>query len=407
MRVTPFSGAFPGIEIHANIIDNILQGDFIERPDWLVVFDLLTILLLGIFLSILIPKIRPAFTALITIALIGFYIIANNYIFNNYNVWLTEVYPIFTIILVSGGVTVFQFMTEEKEKRKIGKAFSHYVSPSLVNEILKDPKKLVLGGEEKRLTVLFSDIRGFTTVSETLKPQVLVKLMNDYLTPMTDIVLKNGGTIDKYMGDAIMAFWGAPVWQEDHQIRACRTAVEMLKKLHELQIVWGKEGIPKLEIGVGISTGKVTVGNMGSSTRFDYTVIGDTVNLGSRLEGLNKEYGTYIILPKYTYEDVKGDFVMRQLDWVKVKGKTKPIKIYELMGDKDSENGLREASEIFEAGLNSYMERDWDRAESSFQDVLKLRKDDAPSKVFIHRVEMLRKTELPPDWDGVFVMTKK
>ena len=407
MRVTPFSGAFPGIEIHANIIDNILQGDFIERPDWIVVFDLLTILLLGIFLSILIPKIRPVFTALITVSLIVFYIVANNYIFNNYNIWLTEVYPIFTIILVSGGVTVFQFMTEEKEKRKIGKAFSHYVSPSLVNEILKDPKKLVLGGEEKRLTVLFSDIRGFTTVSETLKPQVLVKLMNDYLTPMTDIVLKNGGTIDKYMGDAIMAFWGAPIWQEDHQIRACRTALEMLKKLHELQIVWGKAEIPKLEIGVGISTGKVTVGNMGSSTRFDYTVIGDTVNLGSRLEGLNKEYGTYIILPKYTYEDVKGDFVMRQLDWVKVKGKNKPIKIYELMGDKGSENGLREASEIFEAGLNSYMERDWDRAERCFQDVLKLRNDDAPSKVFINRVEMLRKTELSPDWDGVFVMTKK
>jgi len=407
MRVIPYEGTFPGVEIHANIIDNILQGDFIHRPEWILVFDLLAILLLGISLSVLIPRIRSVYAAMLTISLIVFYIITNNYIFNKWNMWLTEVYPIFTIIFVSGGVTIFQFMTEEREKRKIGMAFSHYVSPSLMNEILKDPKKLVLGGEEKRLTVLFSDIRGFTTISEGLKPQVLVKLINDYLTPMTDIILKNGGTIDKYMGDAIMAFWGAPVWQEDHHIRACRTALEMLKKLGELQAVWEKSGIPKLEIGVGISTGKVTVGNMGSTTRFDYTVMGDTVNLGSRLEGLNKEYGTYIIAPKYTYEDVKTGFIFRQLDWVKVKGKERPIKIYELMGEKNDGSKLKEISEMFESGLKSYMERDWDKAKGYFHNVLKVRDDDEPSKVFLSRVDMLRKTELPPDWDGVFIMTKK
>ncbi len=407
MRVMPYEGTFPGVEIHANIIDNILQGDFIHRPEWILVFDLLAILLLGISLSVLIPRIRSVYAAILTISLIVFYIIANNYIFNEWNMWLTEVYPIFTIILTSGGVTIFQFMTEEREKRKIGKAFSHYVSPSLMNEILKDPKKLVLGGEEKRLTVLFSDIRGFTTVSEGLKPQVLVKLINDYLTPMTDIILKNGGTIDKYMGDAIMSFWGAPVWQEDHHIRACRTALEMLKKLGELQAIWEKSGIPKLEIGIGLSTGKVTVGNMGSTTRFDYTVMGDTVNLGSRLEGLNKEYGTYAIVPKYTYEDVKTEFIFRQLDWVKVKGKDRPIKIYELMGEKNDGGGLKEVAEMFEAGLKSYMEREWDEAEGHLQSVLKLRPDDRPSRVFLLRIEMLRKTELPLDWDGVFVMTKK
>lgn len=407
MRVTPFGGTFPGIEIHANIIDNIIQGDFIHRPDWIVVFDILAILLLGAFLSIVIPKIRPVYTAMFTLTLIGFYIIANNYIFNNWNIWLTEIYPIFTILIVSTGVTTFQFMTEEREKRKIGKAFSHYVSPSLVNEIIKDPKKLVLGGEEKRLSVLFSDIRGFTTISEGLKPQVLVKLMNDYLTPMTDIVLNNGGTIDKYMGDAIMAFWGAPIWQEDHQIRACRTALEMLKKLSELQTVWEKEGIPKLDIGVGISTGRVTVGNMGSSTRFDYTVIGDTVNLGSRLEGLNKEYGTHIILPKYTYEDVKAEFISRELDMVKVKGKDIPIKIYELMGEKTDSDNLKKAADMFEAGLKLYREKKWEEAEGYFYDVMRFKPDDGPSKVFLSRIETLREEDLPPDWDGVFVMKKK
>ena len=407
MRITPFGVSFPGIEIHANVIDNILSQDFIQRPDWIVIFDLSILLLNGIILSFVIPRIRPLYTGMAVIAFSGIYIFMNNYIFNNLNIWLTEVYPIFTIIFVSGSVTVFQFMTEEREKRKIGKAFSHYVSPSLVNEILKDPKKLVLGGEEKRLTCLFSDIRGFTTVSETLKPDALVKLINDYLTPMTDIVLKNDGTIDKYMGYAIMAFWGAPVWQEDHHVRACRTALEMMKKLDELQVVWQKAGIPKLAIGVGISTGRVTVGNMGSSTRFDYTIMGDTVNLGSRLEGLNKEYGTYIIVPKYTYEDVKAEFIFRQIDMVKVKGKDRPIKIYELMGDKNDENNLRETIELFESGLKSYMERDWDRAEGYFHDVLKIRPDDGPSSVFISRVEELRKAELPPDWDGVYVMTKK
>ncbi|MBI5892491.1 MAG: adenylate/guanylate cyclase domain-containing protein [Deltaproteobacteria bacterium] len=407
MRVIPFAGTFPGIEIHANIIDNIIQGDFLHRPDWIVVFDILAILLLGAFLSIVIPKIRPVYTAMLTLTLIGFYMIANNYIFNNWNIWLTEIYPIFTILIVSSGVTTFQFMTEEREKRKIGKAFSHYVSPSLVNEIIKDPKKLVLGGEEKRLSVLFSDIRGFTTISEGLKPQVLVKLMNDYLTPMTDIVLNNGGTIDKYMGDAIMAFWGAPIWQEDHQIRACRTALEMLKKLSELQTIWEKQGIPKLDIGVGISTGKVTVGNMGSSTRFDYTVIGDTVNLGSRLEGLNKEYGTHIILPKYTYADVKEEFILRELDMVRVKGKEIPIKIYELMGEMTDSDNLKKAADMFETGLKLYREKKWEEAEGYFYDVMRFKPDDAPSKVFLSRIETLREQDLPSDWDGVFVMTKK
>ena len=181
----------------------------------------------------------------------------------------------------------------------------------------------------------------------------------------------------------------------------------MLKKLTELQVVWQKAGIPKLEIGIGLSTGKVTVGNMGSTTRFDYTVMSDTVNLVSRLEGLNKEYGTYIIVPKYTYEDVKTEFIFRQLDWVKVKGKDRPIKIYELMGEKNDGSGLKEISEMFESGLKFYMERDWGKAKGYFHNVLKVKDDDEPSKVFLSRVDMLRKTELPPDWDGVFVMTKK
>lgn len=407
LRVVPLAGTFPGVEIHANIIDNILQGDFIHRPDWVAIFDVLTVILLGILLSIVIPRTRAVSSALLTVALIVVYIVLNDYIFNYWRVWLTEVYPIFTIILTSGSVIVFQFMTEEREKRKIGKAFSHYVAPVLVTEIMKDPNKLVLGGEEKRLTVLFSDIRDFTSLSENLKPQVLVKLMNDYLTPMTDIVLKNGGTVDKYMGDAIMAFWGAPVWQEEHAVKACRAALEMLKKLDELRVVWERAGIPNLDVGIGLSTGKLTVGNMGSNTRFAYTVMGDSVNLGSRIEGLNKEYGTHIIVPKFTYEDVKEQFVLRQLDVIKVKGKDIAVSIYELMGDAADGKVFKEIAGLFESGLGSYMRKDWDKAEEYFHEVLKFRPNDGPSNVFLSRIKLLRETGVPHDWDGVFVMTKK
>jgi adenylate cyclase len=300
VRVTPFSGTFPGVEIHANIIDNILRNDPIGRPDWVTAVDVIAILLCGIGLSLAISRIRPLFGTLVTIGMIVLYALASEYVFVHAKIWLTSIYPGMTMVFVFFGVTTFRYMTEEKKKREIKEAFSHYVAPSLVNNILLDPTKLVLGGEERRLSVLFSDIRGFTTISEALKPQELVKLMNDYLTPMTDVILANDGTVDKYMGDAIMAFWGAPVWQEDHQVRACRAALAMMDKLKELQVGWEQRGIPRIDIGIGISTGKLTVGNMGSATRFDYTVMGDSVNLGSRLEGLNKEYGTHIIVPKYT-----------------------------------------------------------------------------------------------------------
>ena len=406
VRVIPFSGTFPGVEIHANIIDNLLRNDPISRPDWVTVVDVAAILLCGIGLTIAISRIRAILGTLVTIGLIILYGALNEYVFVTWKIWLTAIYPGMTMVFVFFGVTTYRFMTEEKKKREIKEAFSHYVAPSLVNNILQDPTKLVLGGEERRLTVLFSDIRGFTTISESLSPQALVKLMNDYLTPMTDVILAHNGTVDKYMGDAIMAFWGAPVWQEDHQVRACRAALAMMDKLKQLRAEWEKRGIPRIDIGIGISTGNLTVGNMGSTTRFDYTVMGDSVNLGSRLEGLNKEYRTHIIVPKFTYEDVKNQFILRQLDLIKVKGKHIPIKIYELMAVEDT-GRLREVAGLFEAGLKAYEERDWDRAEKDFRSVLHVWPDDGPAQVFIDRVAQLRQADLPADWDGVYVMTKK
>lgn len=407
MRSTPFSPTFPGVEVHANIIDNILHSDYISRPDWVSAFDILIIIITGIFLSIAIPRMRPLYATLLTIAVILVFIMTNDIIFNYWRIWAAEVYPIFSMLLVAAIVTTFQFMTEEKKKREIKGAFSQYLNPELVNLLMKNPERLKLGGEEKRLTVLFSDIRGFTTISEGLKPDVLVKLMNDYLTPMTDLVLNNGGTIDKYMGDAIMAFWNAPFDQTNHPHLACKTALEMMKKLEDMKPVWEAAGIKQFDIGIGISTGKAIVGNMGSTQRFGYTVMGDTINLGSRLEGLNKEYGTHIIVPKFTCLDVKEEFVLRELDYVRVKGKDHPIQIFELMGYK-TDTGAQMVASLFEQGLAAYRQKLWTMAEASFNNALTLRPDDGPSKIFLARIEALREDEtLRHDWDGVYVMTKK
>jgi len=406
MRVTPYSGVYPGIEINATIIDNILRGDALTRPDWIAVFDIAAILLLGVSLSFIMARVRPLAATLITIAMLALYAVVNEYIFVAWKIWLTAIYPGMTMVLVFAGVITFRIMTEERKKKEIKNAFSRYVSPSLVNDILKDPSKLVLGGEERRLTVFFSDIRGFTTISEGLAPQDLVKLINDYLTPMTDIVLQSGGTVDKYMGDAIMAFWGAPVWQEDHAIRAARAALQMMEKLRTMQVEWEQRGLPKIDIGIGLSTGKLTCGNMGSHLRFDYTVMGDSVNLGSRLEGMNKEYGTHIIVPKYTYEEVKNEFVLRQLDFIKVKGKNVPITIYELMGNK-GDTRLLEVAGLFETGLHAYRLQDWDTAEAYFRKTQAVVPNDGPSRVFLARIQHFRENPLPPDWDGVNVMKTK
>jgi len=407
MRATPFSATFPGVEVHANIIDNILHSDYISRPDWVMAFDTLVILLTGILLSVAIPRMRPVYATLLAVALILVFITVNGAIFNYWRIWTAEVYPVFSMVLVSSAVTTFQFMTEEKKKRELRGAFSQYVSPALVNELIKNPERLTLGGEERRITVLFSDIRGFTTISEGLKPAELVKLINGYLTPMTDLVMKNAGTIDKYMGDAIMAFWNAPLDQPDHPRIACRTALDMLKKLAEMKDVWESFGIKKFDIGIGLSTGKAIVGNMGSSMRFDYTVMGDTINLGSRLEGLNKEYGTHIIVPKYTCLDVRDEFALRELDYVRVKGKDHPIQIFELMGYRTDSASLKLAN-LFEQGLTAYRHKLWTMAGDFFNQALALKPDDGPSRIFLARVAHLRDDEtLPQDWDGVFVMTKK
>jgi adenylate cyclase len=273
--------------------------------------------------------------------------------------------------------------------------------------MLKDPTKLKLGGDKKTLSVLFSDIRGFTTVSETMTPEELVHLLNEYLTAMTDIVFKYDGLLDKYMGDAIMAVYGAPLDQPDHPVRACRTALDMMEELKKLQTKWSEEGRPILQVGVGINSGDMVVGNMGSQMRFDYTVMGDSVNLGSRLEGINKEYGTNIVISEYTYAAVKDILFCRELDSVVVKGKKLPVKIYELLCEKKDAEPHETFLRLFESGLEKYKQKQWDEAIAIFRQVLELRPGDTPSELYIRRCEELKECPPPEFWDCVYTMTRK
>jgi adenylate cyclase len=407
LRVTPFSSVYPGVEIHATVIDNILKRNFLQRTAWTSLLDFLSILGLGFLIGLVLPRFSAVRGLLFSVVILAGFVAVNTLLFTQMNLWLNMVYPVIVILAVYVAVTVYRYITEEREKQKIRGAFQYYLTASVINEMLKDPTKLKLGGDKRNLTVLFSDIRGFTTISEKLSPEELVHLLNEYLTAMTDLVFKYDGLLDKYMGDAIMAVWGAPLDQPDHAERACRTALEMLDELRKLQNKWESEGRPRMDIGVGINTGDMVVGNMGSQMRFDYTVMGDSVNLGSRLEGINKEYGTNVVISEFTHEIVKDRFFCRELDSVRVKGKKLPVRIYELLGESKDAVRWEPWVSIFEEGLALYKEGRWDEAIERFEKVLKAKYGDAPSELYISRCKSLKEHPPEGEWDGVFTMTRK
>ena len=407
LRVTPFSTVYPGVEIHATVIDNILHQNFLTYSGWIRFLDMCVIIVLGLLAGIALPRFGAVAGIGIILALVLSFFLVNTFIFSHFNIWMNLIYPLLTMVTIYLGISVYRYITEEKEKKKIRGAFQYYLTASVINEMLKDPSKLKLGGDKKDLSVLFSDIRGFTTVSEKLSPEELVHLLNEYLTAMTNIVFEYEGLLDKYMGDAIMAVYGAPLDQPDHALRACRTALKMRKELERLQKKWSEEGRPVLNIGVGINSGDMVVGNMGSEMRFDYTVMGDSVNLGSRLEGINKEYGTGSVISEFTYERVKDTLLCRELDWVRVKGKKLPVKIYELLGERSEAAAMGPSVKLFEEGFALYRQSRWDEAIAVFRKVLEARPGDPPSEVYIRRCQDLK--ENPPElpWDGVYTMTKK
>jgi len=255
--------------------------------------------------------------------------------------------------------------------------------------------------------VFFSDVRGFTTISEKLDPRALVDLLNSYLTPMTELVFKNKGTLDKYMGDAIMAFFGAPIRFPDHAAWACRSALQQLEKIKDLQEEYRQKNLPSIDMGIGLNSGEASVGNMGSTMVRNYTVMGDTVNLASRLEGITKQYGTKVIISHSTYGHVKDKFTCREVDQVKVKGKLEPVKIYELICEGQPNQIMAGVIEHFGKGYSCYYKKEWDQAIAAFNEALKISPEDGPSKVYIERCEEFKLEPPPENWDGVFVMKTK
>jgi class 3 adenylate cyclase/CHASE2 domain-containing sensor protein len=320
-------GPMFGIEMMANAVTQLLNREFISfTNDWVTI---LLIIVFGLLISYIVGRRSILVSYIVTFALAVIYFFVVVFLFDRSRLILNLSAPLITAVITLFSMIVYRILTEEKEKKAIQGMFSNYVSKSVVDELIKHPEKLELGGEDKEITVLFSDIRGFTTLSERLTPQALVSHLNEYLSAMTEIIFEYEGTLDKYVGDEIMAFWNAPIEQENHTELACRTALDQMKKLHELNSNWPPE--KRLNIGIGLNTGVMTVGNMGSTSRMDYTLMGDNVNLGARLEGTNKVYGTNIIISEYTYEKIKDMFVVRELDNIRVKGKKKPVKIYELL----------------------------------------------------------------------------
>ncbi|MHB8418519.1 MAG: CHASE2 domain-containing protein [Myxococcales bacterium] len=411
LRSTPLDNPVPGGVIHVAAIDQILRGRFLRRPNWTVAVELALILGFGLgFGSLFASLALPWAMAALAAGVLGYHAAAYAFFANGLDV--CAALPILELLALFPVAIAFRYLTEKREKRYIREAFRYYLTPSVMDAVLADPSRLVLGGEKRELTVLFSDIRGFTTLSEQLSPEQLVSLLNGYLTPMTDVVFENGGTLDKYMGDAIMAFFGAPVAQADHALRACRTAVQMLERLVEHNRRWAAEGLPPLEIGIGINTGPMVVGNMGSRSRFDYTVMGDAVNLGSRLEGANKLYGTSCLISESTHAQVKDQVVARELDSVAVKGKEQPVRIYQLVAvgappPSFLAAGGPELVTSHGEALRLYRAHRLDEAERLLEEILTRWPDDVPTQKLLARCRAAKSAPQGGAWTGVSKLETK
>jgi len=360
IRATPL-GQIPGPLLHYTFISNYLQDIIITQNENIELAALLIILLLPLVLDRYLGSVGKR--VIVYLSAYGILFVISKILFIQMNIWMDVFYPLIGIFLLAATNELFIFKEKESETKFIRSAFSSYLSPALLKEIIKNPHKLKLGGEKKDVSIIFTDIRGFTTLSENIEPEALIELLEIYFTPMTKIVLENSGTMDKYIGDAIMAFYNAPVDVKDHPACACRTALQMLKELKNVNKRLTDMGLPSIDIGAGINSGEVIVGNMGSEGRFEYSVIGDGVNLASRLEGLNKLYKTNIIISEFTQRRLDDEFLTRKLDTVKVKGKEQAVTIYELMENTEKN---RELKAMYEEALESYEIKKYKEAKITF-----------------------------------------
>ncbi len=408
LRTTPFERALPGVEIHAAVINNILNQDFKRAPDAMTrVQEIFIMFVACLFLGFVLPRLSAvtgAFVAFLTMIAV----IWLNFYFFQQGIWLNLVFPLLAVVATYSTITVYRYATEEKEKRQIKSAFGYYLHPEMVKKLADDPGALKLGGEKKILTAFFSDIEGFSTFSEKMQPEELVTFLNVYLTEMTNIAYQYDATVDKYIGDAIVSFYGAPVPFEDHAIRACHSAIDMQTKLAELREGWLKQGLPQVRMRIGLNTGPMVIGNMGSQSRFNYTMMGDSVNLAARLESQCKAYHIYIMCGEDTYGMAKDGIDARFLDNLVVKGKTKPVKVYEVLGKKNTVTGpMAEVVPLWEEAMKRHLSKDFQGAIALYEKILAIRPDDGPTEVFMKRTKEYLVAPPPENWDGAYVAKTK
>ena len=407
LRSTPMQRIYAGVEMHANLVAGIIDQNIMGRPTIAPTYEQAWLFFVGVLLSLVLPATNPGKSTILSGSLIAGLIGFDTFAWQSYG----QVLPLASILALALFLYLFNmaygFVVEHRSKNLLSGLFGQYVPPELVDEMAKDPGAYSLAGESRELTVLFSDVRGFTTISEGLDPTQLTQLMNEYLTPMTHVIHQHRGTIDKYMGDAIMAFWGAPLHDPQHARHALLAGMEMLTKLEALQDHFKAKGWPPIKIGVGLNTGEMTVGNMGSEFRLAYTVMGDAVNLGSRLEGLTKEYGVQIMVSEFTRAAVP-DFLYRDLDRVRVKGKDKPVGIFEPVCPQGEEPpGLLEELALYNAALAVYRQQRWDQAEENFAELRSKYPQRYLYQVYAKRITYLRGQPPGDDWDGAFTFTTK
>ncbi|MBW2250272.1 MAG: CHASE2 domain-containing protein [Deltaproteobacteria bacterium] len=408
LRVTPFGSIFPGIEIHANLIDSILSEDFLLQPKWSAIFDVLAIFFTGLILGIVLPRVEVIPGLIAGSSIFLGYILFCQYLFSSHGLVLNLVYPVTVILFIYVTITAYRYFIETRQKRFIKNAFSTYLAPAVVKQLIDSPEGLNLGGEEREITAFFSDVQGFTSISEALTPNELVELLNEFLTEMTDIILKHEGTVDKFEGDAIIAFFGAPNVLQNHAERTCSACIKMQKRLAELRENWKENEKPQLKMRIGLCTGSAVVGNMGSESRMDYTMMGDTVNTAARLEGINKIYDIYTLISESTCIAAGSSIATREIDTINVVGKKEPVTIFQLLGyASDVDDLMNNTNEHYAAGLHAYRNQDWDKAIDFFNAALKISTDDGPSTTMIHRCNEYKADPPAENWNGSYTVTTK
>jgi adenylate cyclase len=420
IKTTPIEPVMPGVEIHAQVLESALSHGVLSQPNYGIAIEFCAALVLGILVIIFVPLFGPvtlgAVGALFASLLIG----TSWYFYTRHRLLIDFTYPLLSTTAIYLTLIFTSFVREQAQRRQIRSAFGQYLSPALIEQLAQSPEKLVLGGEEREMTIMFSDVRGFTTISESYKkdPQGLTSLMNRFLTPLTNAILDRKGTIDKYMGDAIMAFWNAPVDDKDHQLHACEAALDMLDRIdvlnkqREIEAKESDQTFIPINIGVGLNTGACVVGNMGSDLRFDYSVLGDSVNLASRLEGQSKEYGFPIIVGSKTALAVKDKFAILELDFIMVKGKKEPEVIYAIAGREETAHSGRfqRLRNLTIEMLACYRSRDWDGALGAIE--RGRRTDEAGALELLYnlyeaRIQGYQRNPPPADWNGAFALLTK